>query len=164
MNSRARESYLESQILTATPQKLRLLLIQAALGAARKTLAYWEDGNETDAVSELIQCRNVITELLQGIQADDSELTKRVTGIYVFLFKALTEAQLHRDVKRLSEVIEVLEVEQETWRQVCEKLPHHIVSGAEGVPAPAGMRMRGGEAEQPPASQAAGSPGFVVDA
>ena len=39
------------------------------------------------------------------------------------LLRSLAEAQLRHDEKKLGEVIEVLKVERETWRQVCEQVP-----------------------------------------
>ena len=124
MHSDPRSSYLESQVLTATPQKLRLMLIEAALGAARQALSYWEQQSHADANIALIRCREIISELLSAIKPDDTELTRNVAGIYLFLFKTLAEAQLHRDRSKVAEAIRVLEIERETWRDVCERMPH----------------------------------------
>ena len=38
MQQPAHESYLEAQVMTATPQKLRLMLIEGAIRFARQTL------------------------------------------------------------------------------------------------------------------------------
>jgi flagellar protein FliS len=124
MHTDPRNSYLESQVLTATPQKLRLMLIEAALRAARQALNSWEEKLDSEANIALIRCREIISELLAAIRPDDSELTRNVSGIYVFLFKTLAEAQLHRDRAKVGEAIKVLEIEQETWRDVCEQMPN----------------------------------------
>ena len=42
--------YLESQIMTATPQKLRLLLIEGAIRFARQTLELWEKEQNDQAL------------------------------------------------------------------------------------------------------------------
>ena len=123
MDQTARESYLEAQILTATPQKLRLLLIVGALRFARQALRNWEQADNERACDAIARCRGVVSELLASIRPDNSELTQRVTALYLFLFRQLTEAQLRRNGTFVDEVIQILEIEHETWRQVCDQMP-----------------------------------------
>ena len=127
MNTDPRNTYLESQILTATPQKLRLMLIEAALGAARQSLKSWEEKLDSDANIALIRCREIVSELWTSVKPDDSELTQNVAGIYMFLFKTLAEAQLYRDQVKVNDAINVLEIERETWRDVCKQVPNRPV-------------------------------------
>jgi flagellar protein FliS len=89
------------------------------------------------ATVELIHCRSIVSELLAGIKPDDSELSKQVTGIYIYLFKALTEAQLRRDHEPLGEAIRVLEIERDTWRQICDKIPDALRPTASNPQLPA---------------------------
>lgn len=124
MQHDARSSYLEAQIMTATPQKLRLMLIQGAIRNARRAHeAYAQQQFET-ATAATERCRGIIAELLSGVRQDRSELIQQVLSIYQFLFQQLTQVQLGRDPAALTGVIEVLEVEQETWQQVCQQLGH----------------------------------------
>jgi flagellar protein FliS len=119
----AGNSYLETQIATATPQKLRLLLIEGALRYGRRTLALWQEQQDEAALEAGIRCRGIISEVLAGIRPDDSELTNQVAAIYQFAFRTLTEAQAQRDGKKLAAVLAILEEEQVTWQQVCEQMP-----------------------------------------
>ncbi len=119
----AHSRYLEAQVLTATPQKLRLMAIEAALGAARQALACWEQNDNQQALEALTRCRQLVSELLSAVKPDQTELTRRVAAVYLFLYRCLTEAQLRRDRGRVEEVIGVLQVERETWRQVCQQMP-----------------------------------------
>jgi len=128
------QKYLESQVMTATPQKLRLMLIEGAIRFARQSIGLWERGENEKAIEALGRCRGIISELLSGIRPDESALTRQVAGVYLFLFRTLTEAQLRRDSKKVEDTISVLEVERETWRLVCEKLPE--------VPVPSGSSER----------------------
>ncbi|MBP90011.1 MAG: flagellar export chaperone FliS [Planctomycetaceae bacterium] len=123
MEQPAHESYLEAQVMTATPQKLRLMLIEGAIRFARKTLRHWERGDNEQALETIIRCRTIVSELLASIRLDESELTKQVGGMYLFIFRHLTEAQLRRGAQHVEEAIRVLEAEQETWRLVCEQMP-----------------------------------------
>jgi flagellar protein FliS len=128
-----REIYLETQVQTATPQKLRLMLIEGALRFARRTQAQWRGGEIDAALESLIRSRDIVSELIAGVQTDASPLARQVGSLYVYLFSALTEAQQTRDEHQLAGVIRVLEEERETWRQVCEQLPDRPIP----PPAPA---------------------------
>ena len=116
-------TYLETQVMTATPQRLRLMLIEGVIRYTRETLQFWQDEKIEEGAETLIRAREVIAELLAAIKSEDSEVARQVTSIYLFLFRELTEAQLHRAPEKLDGVIEILEVERDTWQQVCEQLP-----------------------------------------
>lgn len=128
--------YLEAQVMTATPQKLRLMLIEAALRCAHHTLELWSQQRNDEAIETLIQCRAIVGELLSGIRVEQSQLTRQVAAIYVFLLRCLTEAQLKHDRQRLQETIKVLEIERETWRLVCEKMPNAPLAPSSAVSTP----------------------------
>ena len=115
-------TYLQTQVLTATPQRLRLMLIEAALRDADLTAERWANGQDEPALEALIRCRDVVSELIAGIRPDASPLAQKVLGLYLFLFQALTEAQLSHDRQKLATVRRVLLGERETWQQVCREL------------------------------------------
>ena len=115
----ARHAYLETQIATAAPQQLRLMLIEGALRLARRTADAWREERRDEALDTLIRCRSIITELISGIRAGSSQLADKVLGIYLFLFQELTEAQLRRDASRMDGIIRVLEEERTTWQELC---------------------------------------------
>ena len=115
----ARHAYLETQIATAAPQQLRLMLIEGALRLARQTADAWREDRRDEALDILIRCRSIITELISGIRAGSSQLADKVLGIYLFIFQELTRAQLSRDASRMDGVIRVLEEERTTWQELC---------------------------------------------
>ncbi|MDX1947986.1 MAG: flagellar export chaperone FliS [Pirellulaceae bacterium] len=123
MYSATLDAYLETQVNTATPQKLRLMLLDAALRHARQTALRWEAGEFDTAQDSLARCRDIVGELLAGVRSDGTPLTSQVAAVYCFLLQSLTAAQAGRDSARLAEAIELLETERETWRLVCEQLP-----------------------------------------
>jgi flagellar protein FliS len=115
-------AYLETQVTTATPQKLRLMLIEGAIRFAQQTIDCWADGRGEDALSALLRCQSIIAELLGGVREDGTALTRQVIGIYTFLALRLHEAELDSDRLKLEEVIRVLQEERQTWQEVCQHL------------------------------------------
>lgn len=115
----AGHAYLETQIATATPQQLRLMLIEGALRLARQTADAWREERAGDALESLIRCRSFITELIAGIREGSSPLADKVLGIYLFLFQELRQENIELDYTRMDGVISVLEEERTTWLEVC---------------------------------------------
>jgi len=130
MDRNSRDAYLETQILTASPQKLQLMLIEGALRFARQAVEQSQQAKDDQAHESVTQCRHIIAELVNGVRADDSELAAKVAAVYTYLYQTITEAQLQHRWENLSDVIRVLEVERETWQQVCQQMPEAPPSNA----------------------------------
>lgn len=126
------EIYLEMQVNSATPQRLRLMLIEAALRHARRAAELWSEGQFDVALESIIRCREIVGELIAGIDQDASPLASQVACVYVFLYSSLVEIQQTRDVHRLAAIVRVLSEERETWRQLCEQLPDRIAAPSAG--------------------------------
>ncbi len=113
----ARENYLTTETMTATPQKLQLLLIEAALRSARRADRQWRDQQDEQALESVIHAQAVMGELLRGVdQQSRSELTDRVAAVYAFIFRRLAEAGYRQDRAMLADAIRLLEIERETWQ------------------------------------------------
>lgn len=120
---RASEKYFESQVYTASPQRLRLMLIDGALQYARRASQHWQAGRIYEGGEAIVGCQRIVTELLRTLKPEIApELVANVSALYNFVFKSLIEAGLKRDQAKLNDAIAILEIERETWRQVCEQL------------------------------------------
>lgn len=118
-----RNTYLETQINTATPQKLRLMLIEGAIRYGQQAITYWEEGRGEDGLSALLRCQAVIAELLGSVRADGTPVTRQVIDIYAFLALELNEAEMNADPQRIAGVIRVLQEDRQTWQELCQQLP-----------------------------------------
>jgi len=119
MDALARQQYLSSQVLTASPQRLQLLLVDGALRFAQR-LRDAIERSDAEGISEAgARCREILTEVLTSIRRDQTELTTRLRSIYFFLVREVGEAQFKRDAGRADGVIRVLSIERETWQEAC---------------------------------------------
>lgn len=145
-------NYLENEILSATPQKLRLLLIDGALRFARKTLDLWQQGDALGAEHALGRARAIVIELISSVRMErkdceyiidhadgrprtsqesrqreiDSlhQVARSTAAVYLIVMRELNEAQLYDAPAKIDAAIRILQVERETLRLVCEQLPH----------------------------------------
>jgi flagellar protein FliS len=131
-----RDAYLETQILTSTPQRLRLMLIEAAIRKVTAAQAAHVAGDWQKASTDLGQCRDIVTELIAGISPDETPVAKQVLGVYMFIYSTLVESEFGRDASRLPAILRVFEEERQTWRQVCEKMPDRPTPAANSIHNP----------------------------
>ena len=81
MNDSIRDKYLETQVNTATPQRLRLMLIEEALRRIRAVHAAFETDRFDAGAAAIGHAREIIAELIGGIHPDETALAKQVLGI-----------------------------------------------------------------------------------
>ena len=95
-----------------------------------------------------MNAQSVVAEMLASMDREaGGDLANRVSAVYEFIYRSLIKAGHRHDEKSLGDAIRVLEIERETWRQVCDKLaansPWSTFHDAQrGVPPP-----RGGDPE-----------------
>ena len=124
--------YLASQVQTASPAKLRLMLIEAALRHAARARTLPDEAKPIEATDAIIKCQEIVGELIAGIDRQQaSELADKIVGLYLFVHGRLVSAAFERNAVKLAEAVRVLEIERDTWRQVCEQL-----NSRAAVPAP----------------------------
>ncbi|MCR4413528.1 MAG: flagellar export chaperone FliS [Thermoguttaceae bacterium] len=123
MTASIRENYLVTEVLTATPQKLHLMLVEAAIRAGQQARQHWRSGDNEAASEALIRAQEIMSELVAGLNREvEPDLVRRVASVYLFIYRSLMEANFLRDESKLADALRVLEIERQTWRAVCEKL------------------------------------------
>lgn len=126
-------SYLKTRVFTASPQELRLLLLDGAVKFARQGREAMEKKDFEGIYNGISQCRAIVTELLTSVRDDaDPVLAERVRSVYTFIFRELMEVGFNRDIARTDRVIELLEYERETWAMVIEKIGRASAPAAPG--------------------------------
>jgi flagellar secretion chaperone FliS len=114
------ENYLESTVRTAPPARLRLMLIERAVGLCQTIASNWKAAPQSRKWDERsLQLSDILTELLSGVGRTDIAVAKTVADLYVFLIQHLNKAVESGDGSMIDELCVVLETEAETWRMVC---------------------------------------------
>lgn len=110
-------SYLEQEVLSASPAKLRYLLLDKANTLVAIVDQLWSTGDHFQAVQWTIRIREILSELLSGITDTEMELSRKIADIYVFLINMLTRLEANHSREELAEFRSILEMERETWLQ-----------------------------------------------
>ena len=128
------QEYLAARVLTAPPQTLHLLVVEGALRHARRAEAALT-ASDTDAASAaLIEARAYLGELIGGLNEQAApELVGRVKGLFVFAYRRLAEAELHRNPANVADAIRVLQQHRDTWKSLLEQLTQETAPVAANV-------------------------------
>jgi flagellar protein FliS len=122
------DQYLDSTVRSASPARLRLMLIERAVDVSGWLAKTWRSGQEKGVNEHSIKLLDLLNELLDGVVGSknqgENEICEKVADLYVFLTKHLILAEKNSDADAMDEIKSVLEIEAETWRAVCaQSLP-----------------------------------------
>jgi flagellar protein FliS len=142
------DHYLEATVRTASPARLRLMLIERAVEVSQALASRWRAGEHLGSNEWSLKLLDLLTELLAGIREGSTEserqVCSRVADLYVFLTQHLVRAEACNDADAIDEIRAILETEAGTWRSVCaQDLSRQPVFGEPNGPAAAGINLQG---------------------
>jgi flagellar protein FliS len=115
--------YLDGRVATASQPELQLMLLEGALRFGRQARQLWDDpGQQIESDRLLRRTLDIAEELTRSVGGGKPEASNRLEEEYAFAFRALTAAQVGRDVAQLDAALRILAIHRETWRQACDKL------------------------------------------
>lgn len=116
-------AYLRTKVLSASPEELRLMLLDGAIRFATQAKEGLESKDFERSFEGFTRARDIITELIRAVRPEpDPVLAERVRALYAFMFKELIEASFEKDPARVEAVLELLAYERETWVLLMEKV------------------------------------------
>lgn len=121
MQDSLQNPYLEQEVLSASPARLRWLLLDRATGLCGVVNQHWKQGQNELAAQWLLRIREILGELLAGVRSTD-QLSRQIADIYVFSLQLLTAAQLERSFAKIEQLQGILEIERETWRLAMDRV------------------------------------------
>ena len=114
--------YLKSAVMTATPEKLQLMLYDGAIRFGRQAREALAARNFEMSCEKLLRAQQIVTALEDGLRPEvNAELCRQMAELYHFVYARLVEANTRHDVALLDEALQILEHQRETWRLLIEK-------------------------------------------
>lgn len=147
--------YFRNEVLSASPEKLRLMLLEGCVhfleqGAEGLRAKDWEQAYEGNS-----QAKDILFELVSTMNRDAApELCERVSSLYMFIIKELTIAGFDKDVTKVEECIRLMKYEVETWKLLMQRLK---TNGGGSAPTTTSRPVQAGYGQQ--AGKATGSGG-----
>lgn len=151
----ARDNYIMAEVQTATPQKLQLLLVEAAIKNIHRTKHAWSEQKFDVGLDTLTKAQDIVAEILSSLDVESNpDIAKQLASIYLFIFRRLAESGMSNDEEKLNDALRILNSERETWRLVCEKFGSTVGSENNGVKT---ANSTGNSVEYTPSNNASAS-------
>lgn len=112
--------YLQQEVLSASPVRLRWMLITRAKELCEGVRALWSDGQTLLGDQWALRVREILGELLAGV-TDGNPASQKVADFYTFLLSKLAIVQRSRDIETLDTLRDLLAYEADTWKLLLDK-------------------------------------------
>lgn len=138
-NASPSQEYLKNAVMTATPERLQLMLYDGAIRFTTKGLGAMQAKDREGAFNALERAQRIVLELGNGLRREvNPELADQMAALYTFIYRRLVDANVHQDEQAVDDALRILRHQRETWVLLMKKLQ--------------------GAAAEPSASQTASSP------
>lgn len=128
-------SYLETQVMTASPYRLHLMTVDGAIRFAKQAEEALQKEDRESAHLSLGKSREFVNELISGLDSEHApELVEQLKALFVFVYRRLAEADMHQDASLVGEALEILGMHRRTWVDLMDKL--HEEQGDESTAVP----------------------------
>ncbi len=123
MSSTEPNPYLRTQVMTASPPELRLMLFDGALRFAEMGKAGLASNDAEAAFKGISRCQEILVELISSLQPEHApDLCAKLSGLYTFMYTRLIDASRQQSPEIMDEVLKLLRFERETWAMLLKKL------------------------------------------
>ncbi len=114
--------YRATQILTAEPARLTLMLYDAVLNNMEQAAELAEKKMFPERAEKIIRCNKILMELLASLNFENGgEIAANLREIYVFLLGELKKADLKNDAHLIRQCKAVLSEIREAWSTITTK-------------------------------------------
>ncbi|HUG90811.1 MAG TPA: flagellar export chaperone FliS [Planctomycetaceae bacterium] len=121
--------YRHTQVLTASPHRLHLMVVDGAIRHAVQAEQALAAGDFETAHAALGRSRDFVSELLAGLDGRQApELVERLKGLFLFVYRNLVDADRRREPERVRDALKILEMHRETWLEA-GRLPSSAAAG-----------------------------------
>ncbi|MCA9243937.1 MAG: flagellar export chaperone FliS [Phycisphaerales bacterium] len=137
MNAHGSQEYLRNAVMTASPERLQLMLFDGAIRfATRGREAVVADDLE-GAFNALDRAQRITLQLAAGMNREvNPDLVDQMAALYNFVYSRLVDGCVRRQIEPIDEALRVLRHLRETWILLMDKIAEHRASNSLEASAP----------------------------
>jgi flagellar secretion chaperone FliS len=120
--SAARAAYTESSVLSASPERLVVMLYDGAIRFLYAGAAAAREGRRDVARDRLRRAQAVIDELNRSLDMSQGQIARNLRDLYSFCARHIIESTANADPSGYEEVAKLLAELREAWDQSCSAL------------------------------------------
>lgn len=116
INVNAYQQYQYNSIMSASPERLLLMLFEGAIRFVKLARKAIEEKDIAGANENLTKAQDIIAELNQSLDMS-YDISENLASIYDFLYRQLVDANIKKDAEILDVVESMLVDLKDTWEQ-----------------------------------------------
>lgn len=116
----AAQIYGQNKVMTASPAELTLMLYEGAIKFCNKAIEGVKEKNIQKTHDNIRKVENIIIEF-QATLDHKYEVAKDFDIIYDYIYRKLVEANMHKDLETLEEVLAQLRDLRDNWKVIMQK-------------------------------------------
>lgn len=118
------QAYRTTQVQTASPADLLLLLYDGAIKWCRQAEIHLDNGDREEAHKALLRSQDIIDELMVSLDHSAGPIAEGLSQLYDYMRWRLIEANIQKNKEPIAEVVKMLEELRETWDQAAKSVQH----------------------------------------
>ncbi|GGI66188.1 hypothetical protein GCM10011482_18420 [Enterococcus alcedinis] len=116
------DQYLKNQVMSASPNKLIEMLMEAGIKNIRLGVLALEMKQVVKAGEYFIKAQDIVSELRYSINSEiESEIPDQLIQLYDFMYNQLVIGNVDQDIQVLQDVQKMLTELLETWKELTEQ-------------------------------------------
>lgn len=122
MNAHLKQ-YQQTQIQTASPEKLLIMLYNGCIGFLNKAKMYMEQDDKEQTNKFLLKAQAIITEFMDTIEFEPNpEFANNLYSLYEFMNHTLIQANIKKDPEKVDTVLNLLKTLKSAWEEAAIKI------------------------------------------
>lgn len=110
------KQYQQSQIQTASPEQILIMLYDGAIQFLNKALAAMRENDIQESHNNNVAAQNIIAEFMNTLDMDiGGDVAKNLYSLYEYLHYRLVQANIHKNPAYIEEVLRHLKELKQTW-------------------------------------------------
>jgi len=121
MNSNGYSVYKNNSVNYASKDQLLLMILDGAVKFAKRAELDLKEKNIKRAHEDLIRTQDIFIELIASLDTGAGPWAEQLFKVYKFINEKLVEVNLKKDLKKLQEIIPLIEDIRSLWYEAYEK-------------------------------------------
>lgn len=112
------KQYQRTEVETATPEKILILLYDGAIQFLNKAIIALDEKNIQEIHNNVVGAEHILLEFMNTLDFEQGgDFAVRLNALYQYLYNRLVEANMKKDKEIVKEVLEFLVDLRATWKQ-----------------------------------------------
>lgn len=115
------QQYKQTQVQTASPGELVLMLYNGAIKNINTALIHLEKDEKDEFRAKLDKALDIVTELMVNLKPEGGDISTQLTNLYDFVINRLIAGSAKYSKKELEEALQIITGLRDTWQEMLKQ-------------------------------------------